>query len=260
MEHRELSMVLTFDHIRDVKICQSRKGYRFSVDALLLYSFVTMPLAERIADLGAGSGIIGLLLAKKYPSASVTLFELQQRLASVAEKNVALNNLGKRVRVMQGDVRDMSAITSPPADAGSFDMVVSNPPFRKERSGLVNPEEERAVARHEIKLTLPELVRAAHYLLRTKGRFFLVHHPGRLAELVSVLREKRMEVKRLRFVHSRASSEAKMVLVEALHGGRGGVKVERPLVIFDEKGEYTEEMLVLYGVPSKERPRREQCS
>ena len=249
-------MALTLDHIRDVKIYQPKDGYRFSVDALLLYSFVQMPLAQKIADLGAGSGIIGLLLAKKYPSAGVSLFELQDRLATVAEKNVVLNGLGKRVNVIQGDIREISAVTRPGADAGSFDMVVSNPPFRKERSGFVNPGEERAIARHEIKLKLPELIKAAHYLLKTKGRFFLIHHPGRLAELVSTLREKRIEVKRLRFVHSSASSEAKMVLVEALHGGRVGLKVERPLFIYDEKGAYTEEMLILYGVQRKEPPRR----
>jgi tRNA1Val (adenine37-N6)-methyltransferase len=249
-------MGLTLDHIRDVKICQPKEGYRFSVDALLLYSFVHMPLAQKIADLGAGSGIIGLLLAKKYPSAGVSLFELQDRLATVAEKNVVLNGLGKRVKVIRGDIREISEVTTPGADAGSFDLVVSNPPFRKERSGFVNPGEERAIARHEIKMKLPELINAAHYLLKTKGRFFLIHHPGRLGELVSTLREKRMEVKRLRFVHSSASSEAKMVLVEALHGGRVGLKVERPLVIYDERGEYTEEMLILYGVQRKEPPRR----
>lgn len=249
-------MEVTLDSIRDIKLYQSKNGYRFSVDALLLYSFVHMPLAPKIADLGAGSGIIGLLLARKYPSADVSLFELQDRLATVAEKNIVLNSLGKRVKVIQGDIREISAVTRPSADAGSFDMVVSNPPFRKERSGFVNPEEERAVARHEIKLKLPELVKASHYLLKTKGRFFLIHHPGRLAELVSALREKRMEVKRLRFVHSSASSEAKMVLVEALHGGRVGLKVERPLFIYDERGAYTEEMLAMYGLERKEPPQR----
>ncbi len=248
-------MAFTLDHIRDVKIYQSKKGYRFSVDALLLYSFVHVPLAHKIADLGAGSGVIGLLLSKKYPSADVSLFELQDSLASVAEKNVALNGMGKRVKVIKGDVREMGSLISPVVEAGSFDVVVSNPPFRKERSGFVNPEEERAVARHEIRLKLPELINAAHYLLKTKGRFFLIHHPGRLAEIVGSLREKRMEVKRLRFVHSSASSEAKMVLLEALHGGRVGLKVERPLFIYDERGEYTEEMLVLYGTQRKEPPR-----
>jgi tRNA1Val (adenine37-N6)-methyltransferase len=248
-------MEITLDHIRDVKIYQSKDGYRFSVDALLLYSFVNCLLGEKIADLGAGSGIIGLLLARKYPDADVFLFELQDSLSFVAEKNIALNSLGKRVRVIKGDVREIRTGFAR-ADAGSFDMVVSNPPFRKERSGLVNPAEEKAIARHEITLKLTELVSAAHYLLKSKGRLFLIHHPARLGELVSTLREKRMEIKRLRFVHSTSSTEAKMVLVEAIRGGRTGLKVEKPLIIYEENGDYTDEMLALYDVQCKEPPRR----
>ncbi len=248
-------METTLDHIRDIKIYQSRNGYRFSVDALLLYSFVNSLIVEKIADLGAGSGIIGLLLSKKYPDANVSLFELQDGLAGIAEKNVLLNSLEKRVRVIRADVREIRRLFSG-SDAGSFDMVVSNPPFRKERSGLVNPGEEKAIARHEITLKLTELVGAAHYLLKSKGRLFLVYHPARLGELVSALREKKMEIKRLRFVHSTALTEAKMVLVEAITGGRAGVKVERPLIIYRENGDYTPEMLDLYGVPHKTPPRR----
>lgn len=248
-------MEITLDHIRDVKIYQSRSGYRFSVDALLLYSFVNSLFAEKIADLGAGSGIIGLLLAGKYPDADVCLFELQESLSVIAEKNIALNSLEKRVRVIKTDVREIGAGFSGP-DAGSFDMVVSNPPFRKERSGLVNPSEEKAIARHEIALKLTELVGAAHYLLKSKGRLFLIHHPARLGELAGALKEKRMEIKRLRFVHSTSSAEAKMVLVEAISGGRAGLKVERPLIIYREDGGYTDEMLALYGVQHKEPPRR----
>jgi tRNA1Val (adenine37-N6)-methyltransferase len=248
-------MEITLDHIRDVKIYQSRNGYRFSVDALLLYSFVNSLAAERIADLGAGSGIIGLLLARKYPRANVSLFELQESLSVIAERNISLNSLEKRVRVIKTDLREKRSSFSR-ADAGSFDMVVSNPPFRKEKSGFVNPGEEKAIARHEIALKLAELVDVAYYLLKSKGRLFLIHHPARLGELVNALRDRRMEVKRLRFVHSTSSTEAKMVLVEAISGGRAGLKVEKPLIIYDETGEYTDEMLVLYGVEHKESPRR----
>ncbi|MCL5023971.1 MAG: tRNA1(Val) (adenine(37)-N6)-methyltransferase [Nitrospirae bacterium] len=239
-------MELTLDHIRDVKIYQSKNGYRFSVDPLLLSHFVNMPVVEKIADLGAGSGVIGLLLARKYPHASVTLFELQEGLAAAAERNVVLNRLEKRATVINADLRDTGNL-SLRAGTGCFDIAVSNPPFRKERSGLVSSGEEKAIARHEIRLKLPELVSAARFLLRAKGRFFLIYHPGRLAELTDVLKQGGMEVKRLRFIHSHAASEAKMVLVEAVYGGRVGLKVERPLCLYDEKGEYTEEMRSLYA-------------
>lgn len=235
---------VTLDGIRDIRLYQFKHGYRFSVDALLVYHFVDIPRVKKIADLGAGSGIVGLLLAKKYPESEVTLFELQQGLASLARRNVALNSLTDRVSVINADIRNMTSHT---AQGNSFDIAVSNPPFRKPRTGLISQEEEKAVARHEINLNLPELVSAADRLLKAKGRFFLVYHPERLAELVETLRKERMEVKRLRFVHSSVSSTAKMVLVEAVKDGRRGLKVERPFYIYDESGAYTDEMRHVYG-------------
>ena len=236
---------ITLDSIRDVRLYQARNGYRFSVDALLLYSFVNMPRAKRIADLGAGSGIVGLLLAKKYPDAKVSLFELQERLATLAKKNILLNSLGDRVEVTKTDLRELRA-GSTASRMDCFDIAVSNPPFRKPKTGLVSPEEERAIARHEIRLELPELIRAVHHLLCAKGRFFLIYHPERLTELAASLKERGIEVKRLRFVHSHVWSVAKMVLVEAVKDGKGGMKVERPFYIYDEHGGHSEEMVQLY--------------
>ena len=242
-------MEVTLDSIRDIKLYQSRDGYRFSVDALLLYSFVNIPRAGKIADLGAGSGIVGLILAKKYPGSMVSLFELQTGLAALARKNVALNSLENRVGVIEKDLREVGSCSPLSLTENCFDIVVSNPPFRKPKTGLISPGEERAIARHEIKLKLSELVRAAHRLLRSKGRFFLIHHPERLAELVCALREKGMEVKRLRFVHSDISTGAKMVLAEAVKDGAAGMKVDRPFFIYDKEGGYSDEMRVIYGEP-----------
>jgi tRNA1Val (adenine37-N6)-methyltransferase len=237
---------VTLDSIRDIKLYQYKNGYRFSVDALLLYSFVNIPRAKKIADLGAGSGIVGLLLANKYPGSAVTLFELQAGLASLATRNVVLNSLEERVTVIEKDIREFGSRAASSSEH-RFDIVVSNPPFRRPGTGLISPGEERAVARHEIKLKLPELVRAAHALLRAKGRFFLIHHPSRLSELVDTLREKRMEVKRLRFVHSNILSGAKTVLVEAVRDGAEGLKVDMPFFIYDMKGGYSDEMREVYG-------------
>ncbi|HWR57781.1 MAG TPA: hypothetical protein VN328_02740, partial [Thermodesulfovibrionales bacterium] len=128
-----------------------------------------------------------------------------------------------------------------------FDIAVSNPPFRKPKTGLLSIGEERAIARHEIKLRLPELAYAARNLLKSRGRLFLIYHPERLAELSGALREERIEIKRLRFVHSNSVSEAKMVLVEAVSGGATGLKVDRPFYIYDEKGGYSDEMRDVYG-------------
>lgn len=237
-------MDATLDSIRNIKLYQSKTGYRFSVDSLLLYNFVNLKKVNTIADLGAGSGIVGILLAKKYPDAYITLFEIQESLLLLSEKNVILNHFEDRVKVVQCDLRkitNLSFMTS------FYDLVVSNPPFRKSQSGRINIEEEKAIARHEIKLRLHELLDASSSLLRSKGRLCIIYHPCRLSELIDALRKKGIEPKRLRFVHSNMSSESKMVLLEAVKGGRTGLKVERPLYIYNEVGKYTEEMMEIYG-------------
>lgn len=234
-------MRTTLDGIRDIRLYQRKDGYRFSVDALLLYSFVNLRAAERIADMGAGSGIVGLLLAKKYPEAEVALIELQEGLFELAEKNIALNGLSDRVRAVRSDIRDL------PGGLGGFDLAVSNPPFRRPDSGLLNVHEERAIARHEIEINLKDLVKAASSILKEKGRFIIVYHPLRLAELMGELRAAALEPKRLGFVHGKKTHEAKIALLEAVKGGRGGLKVEPPFFVYEEDGGYTERMKAVYN-------------
>jgi tRNA1Val (adenine37-N6)-methyltransferase len=242
-------MNLTLDTIRDIKLYQNKKGYRFSVDALILYSFVNMHRAYRIADLGAGSGIVGILLAKKYHDSEVALIEIQNSLAGLAEKNVLLNNLKKRVYVVKADIKTLTPPTLPLVRGGirwgHYDLVVSNPPFRRQKTGLISPTDEKAIARHEIELKLADLIQASCSLLKSKGRFCMIYHPSRLVELIDALREKHLEPKRLRFVHSNLMTEAKMVLVEAIKDGRTEMKIENPLYIYREDGTYTDEMKAL---------------
>ncbi|RJQ42056.1 MAG: tRNA1(Val) (adenine(37)-N6)-methyltransferase [Nitrospiraceae bacterium] len=236
-------MELTLDTIRDIKLYQNKRGYRFSVDALLLSSFVNLKRAEKIADIGAGSGIIGILLAKRYQEAEITLIELQKSLAELAERNVVLNNLEKRIKVIKADLKLHPFSNSL---LHRFDLVVSNPPFRRQKTGLISPTNEKAIARHEIELKLADLIQASCSLLRSKGRFCMIYHPSRLVEVIDALREKHMEPKRLRFVHSNLKTEAKMVLVEAIKDGRTEMKIDNPLYIYDEEGTYTDEMKALY--------------
>lgn len=233
-------MEFTLDSIRDIHLYQSKTGYRFSMDAVILSSFVNTAGVKRIADLGAGSGIIGLLLAKKYPVAEVTLFELQDGLAALAARNIRLNLLEERVHLLKTDIRTIKTLSD--SNSSQFDVVVSNPPYRKERTGLISPDKEKAIARHEINLKLPELADAASRLLRPKGRFFFIYHPERLSELINTLLESRLEIKRLRFVHSTYLSEAKMVMVEAVKDSKPGLKIAPPAFIYNPDGTYTEEM------------------
>ena len=234
----------TLDGVRDVRVYQHRHGYRFSVDALLLYSFVNARYASKVADLGAGSGIIGLLLAKKYEEAGVLLVELQEGLYGLAKRNIALNGLKGRVEAMLSDI----SLVVENVQNGSFDLVVSNPPFRKPMTGRISLGEERAIARHEIRLRLPQLAEAASSLLKAKGKFFMIYHPERFIELTDTLRAYRLEPKRIRFVHNDRSAVSKIVLVEAVKQGRGGIKVENPLFIYGEDGSYTPEVEKMYGM------------
>lgn len=238
-------MERTLDSIGPIRLHQFKKGYRFSVDALLLADFVDLPRAGRIADLGAGSGIIGLLLAKRYPDARIILYELQTSLAELARKNVVLNHLENRIEVITADLREVRR--SLKSHAGSYDVIVSNPPFRRVRTGLLSMGEERALARHEISLKLSELASSVSFFLRAKGRFFMIYHPARLPELIETLSPERLEVKRLRFVHSTVSTEAKMVLVEAVSQGRRGIKIEPPFFVYERPGMYSDAMKRICG-------------
>ncbi len=255
---------LSLDYIRDIQIYQNKNGYRFSVDALLLYSFINLARAKKIADLGAGSGIIGLLLARKYSRADIVLIELQESLVRLAEKNVIINNLQKQVSTIHADLKSInkrlyseyvqesvkgkpSAIVHDELIMNTFDLIVSNPPFRKPETGLLSIGDEKAIARHELELSLRDLAMTASLLLKHGGRFSIVHLPERLAEIISVMKTNALEPKRLRFVYSNSLSEAKMVLMEAVKGARSGLKTEKPLIIYNEDGGYTNEMRDIYG-------------
>jgi tRNA1Val (adenine37-N6)-methyltransferase len=218
---------------------------------VLLSSFVTIPRIKKIADLGAGSGIIGFLLASKYPLAQVTLIELQESLVKLAEKNAALNGLDKRVKVVHADVQGLfSKKASGKIGSNilhSYDLVVANPPFRKKKTGLISPSDERALARHEIHLPIAALMKSALSLLVHHGRLCIIHLPERLAEVMDAMRQHYLQPKRLRFVHSNETSEAKMVLIEAVKEGKTGLKVERPLYLYRGDGIYTDEVRSIYG-------------
>lgn len=235
---------ITLDSIRAIRLYQPRAGYRFSVDSLLLFNFVNLRSISTIADLGAGCGVIGILLAQKYKMSKVTLFEIQERLSELARKNIEINLLQENVEVLKVDIREIPSLY--PSFRSLFDVVVSNPPFRKIRSGQINPEEDKALARHEIAIDLAGLIKSADFLLRPKGRLFLIYHPSRLSEIIEELRGRQIAIKRIQFVHSSILTEAKMVLIEGVKGGKIGLKVERPFFIYDESGRYSDAMRAIY--------------
>ncbi len=235
----------TLDSIKDIKLFQAKGGYRFSVDALLLENFISAKRLGRGMELGTGSGIISILLAKRLKDTELIAVEIQKSLVDRAKRNVSLNKLDDRIEVLLKDIKDLRKVFS----TNEFDFVFSNPPFRKPKSGRLSIYEERAVARHEIKLTLPDLIEIASYLLKNSGKFYLIYHPFRLAEMISLLRKSQLEPKRMRFVYSRrvesptsAGEEAKMVLIEAVKSSGIWLKIAPPLYIYEKGNKYTSEM------------------
>ncbi|MBI5098863.1 MAG: tRNA1(Val) (adenine(37)-N6)-methyltransferase [Nitrospirae bacterium] len=235
----------TLDSIKDIKLFQAKNGYRFSVDALLLENFISAKRLEKGIELGTGSGIISILLAKRLKSTKIIAVEIQSNLAERAIRNVSLNSLDERIEILQKDIKDLKKIYP----ANKFDFVFSNPPFRKTTTGRLSIYEERAVARHEVEITLPDLIRTASYLIKHSGKFFLIYHPFRLAELISLLQKAKLEPKRMRFVHSKMGEEAKMVLIEAVKGSGTWLKIAHPLFIYEKGSEYTSELKKILSVP-----------
>lgn len=227
-----------------VRIVQRVEGYRFNLDPILLAHFAAETSAprERIIDLGTGSGIIPLVLARKFGVRDLTALEVQGALHELAVRNVALNRCERRISVVRGDLRNVGQTFQ----HEGFDRVLCNPPYRTRDSGRLNPRAEKAIARHEVLCSLVDVARAAAHLLNDGGALDLVYPAARFARLCSVLRVSRLEPRRVRFVHARPSQHAKLVLVEAVKGSRAELAVLPPLVLHEAKG-FTREVQQMLG-------------
>jgi len=227
-----------------LRCLQPRQGYRFSVDAVLLAHFLTPEPEARILDLGAGCGVISLILAHRYPAVSLAALEVQPRLAEVSRRNVALNGLAGRVTVVEGDCRRIAALLP----QGSCDWVAVNPPYHHTGRGRHHPESERSKARHEILGGVSEMAQAAAFALKSGGRAAFVYPAARRATLLDVLRENGLAPKRLRMVHPYPGAEAGLLLVEAVKDGGEGLAVLPPFFICRGKGgAHTAEMVAMYA-------------
>lgn len=225
-----------------VSIAQPAKGPRFTLDSILLADFCRIKASDCVLEPGSGTGVISLLLAKRHPRAAITAVELDAEAASLCRRNVEANELEDRVTVMNGNVSDLATRFK----AGSFDAIVANPPYRKEGSGRRSPLPSRHTARHEEAGDIREWL-DLQTLLKNKGRFSAVFAADRTAELLSTLRIRKLEPKRLRFVHAYASEPASLVLVEAVRSARSGLEVHAPLIVHEAGGGYSDEVKEIYG-------------
>ena len=215
----------------------------FTEDSIALVHFARIGRNDTVLDLGTGNGIIPILLAAKTPGKHFTGLEIQHENVDMAQRSVRLNRIEDRVTIVEGDIKTASA------DLGkaAFDVVTSNPPYMLGQHGLVNPDSAKAIARHEILCTLDDVVREAALLLKPQGRFYLVHRPFRLAEIITCLKDHRLEPKRMKMVHPFIDKEPNMVLIEAVRGGKPRMTVEAPLIVYKSEGVYNDEIYDIYG-------------
>lgn len=225
------------------EIIQDREKFCFGIDAVLLSGFAKVKSGEKALDLGTGTGIIPILLKAKTQGEHFTGLEIQEECVEMAQRSVLHNHLESEITIQQGDIKEASAIFG----RASFDVVTSNPPYMIHNHGLENPYLPKAIARHEILCNLEDVISQASQLLRERGRFYMIHRPFRLAEIIGLMLQYRLEPKRMRLIYPYVNKEPNLVLLEGVLGGRSRIQVERPLIIYDKPGVYTQDILELYG-------------
>lgn len=230
-------------HRNGYSIIQNPAKFCFGMDAVLLSGFANVKAGETAIDLGTGTGIIPILLEAKTQGAHFTGLEIQPESADMAKRSVAYNHLENKIDIEIGNIKDASAQFG----ASSFHVVTTNPPYMTGQHGLTNPNEAKAIARHEILCTLEDVIRESARLLKPRGRFYMVHRPFRLSEIMCLMHQYGLEPKRMRLVHPFIDKEPNMVLIEGLRDGKPRITVEKPLIVYKEPGVYTDEIYEIYG-------------
>ncbi len=230
-------------HRNGYKIIQDKNRFCFGMDAVLLSGFAQVKTGEKVLDLGTGTGIIPILLEAKTGGSHFTGLEIQPDSADMARRSVAYNHLEEKIDIVTGDIKDASNIFG----ASSFDVITTNPPYMVGQHGLANPDEAKAIARHEVLCTLEDIVRESARILKPKGRFYMVHRPFRLSEIFCCMTKYGIEPKRMKLVYPFVDKEPNMVLIEGLRGGKPRMTVEKPLIVYEEQGKYTDEIYEIYG-------------
>ena len=223
-------------------VIQDPKKFCFGMDAVLLSGFARVKKGETALDMGTGTGIIPILLSQRTEGKHFTGLEIQAECAEMADRSVKYNCLEDRVQIVEGDIKEAAGIFG----AASFDVVTCNPPYMIGQHGLTNPHLPKAIARHEILCTFDDVASQAARVLKDRGRFYLVHRPFRLVELMATLTKHKLEPKRMQLVYPYIDKEPNMVLIEACKGGNSRIQIERPLVVYEKPGVYTKDILELY--------------
>ena len=230
--------------LKGLKIIQNKEGFCFGIDSVLLSDFAkNIKNNSLVLDLGTGTGIIPILLCGKTNLKKVIGVEVQEKIAEMAKRSIKLNNLEARFQVINENILNLKNIYQ----NQTFDVVVTNPPYKKKNSGIINEKHEKLISRHEIEANLEDFIKASKDLLKDKGEFYMVHRPERLVDILSIMRKEKLEPKVLRMVYSNKNKEPKLVLIKGIKNAKPFLKVEKNLYIYDENGNYTYEILEIYN-------------
>lgn len=231
--------------LKGLKIIQNPDFFCFGIDAVLLAWFAAGGIHPRhhVLDLGTGTGIIPLLLYGRTQARAIEALELQDNMVDLARRNMALNGLSEVIHVHQGDLRH----PGPAFSSSSYDVITCNPPYMRLDRGVKNPSETVAISRHELTCTTEDVLEFARVMLKDRGKLYLVQRADRLADVIAAMRSKGVEAKRLMAVHPYAHKAANLILVEAIKKGKPYLKIEPPLVVYNEDGSYTQAINAIYG-------------
>lgn len=233
---------------KGLKIIQNNKFFKFGIDAVLLSNYVKSNKKDlKVVDFGTGTGIISILLTAKINVDKIFSIEIQEKVADIAKRSVKLNNLEDKIEILNIDLKEVDKYI----EANSIDIIVSNPPYQKNNSGLQNENEEKRISRHEIYCNIEDICKKAKFLLKDKGEIYMVHRCERLVDVIYNLRKYNLEPKELQYVQSNTKSAPVLFLIKAVKNGKSFLKISKPLIVYDNNGEYTKELREVYGLEVK---------
>ena len=229
---------------KDLKIIQNKDGFCFGIDSVLLTDFAkNIKNNSKVIDLGTGTGIISILLSGKTNRTNFVGVEVQSEVADMAKRSVNLNNLENRIKILNMNILDLKKEYK----KGDFDVVVTNPPYKKLNTGVININDKKLISRHEVKASLEDFIEISSFLLKDFGEFYMVHRPDRLVDIFYIMRQNEIEPKRIKFVYPNKNKKANLILVKGIKKGKPFLEYENNLYIYDDKGNYTEEILKIYN-------------
>lgn len=228
---------------KGLKIIQNKDGFCFGVDSVLLSDYAKkIKKNAKVIDIGTGTGIISLLLCKKTNLSKIYGIEIQEDVAEMANRSILLNNLQDKFEIINTNIKDIFNTLEP----HKFDVVVTNPPYKKADTGVKSIDKKQLISRHEVECTLEDVIEKSSKLLKDLGEFYMVHRAERLVDIMCLLRKYKLEPKNIRFVHSKVEEKPSLILIRAVRSAKEFLKIDKPLIIYKENGEYTDEILEIY--------------